>query len=119
MLQLVGISCLVLAAKYEEIQSVSIHRFAACCGDLYTTEQIVAMEAQILKVLHFDMLIDTPITYLETLFDRYKATSKVQNFARFLVDLALLDGETRIGMRAALIAGAIVVASLHVRTLCL
>jgi cyclin A len=49
-LQLVGTSCLVLAAKYEEAKSVSIEQFVFLCGNRYSSSDIVKMESQILMV---------------------------------------------------------------------
>ena len=52
-LQLLGITCLFLAAKYEEIYPPEFSKFLKVTENAYTKSQIVAMEKEILKVLDF------------------------------------------------------------------
>ena len=54
-LQLVGITCLILAAKYEEPRAVSLEHFAFLCGNQHVISDLIRMEAQILKRFNYDM----------------------------------------------------------------
>lgn len=52
-LQLVGVTAMLLAAKYEEIHAPSIVDFVYITDTAYTSAQIRAMEQKILKELDF------------------------------------------------------------------
>ena len=48
--QLLGTSCLFIAAKYEEIYPPDVHEFVYVTDDSYTKSQVLQMEMKILKV---------------------------------------------------------------------
>uniref|UniRef100_A0A8C0G0E4 Cyclin B1 n=1 Tax=Bubo bubo TaxID=30461 RepID=A0A8C0G0E4_BUBBB len=52
-LQLVGISAMFIASKYEEVYPMSIGDFMCITGDAYTKFQVHHMERKILKALDF------------------------------------------------------------------
>lgn len=54
--QLLGITCLFTAAKYEEIYPPFLSDFAFVCADAYTEDDILNMEAEVLKLLDFNMV---------------------------------------------------------------
>ena len=57
-LQLLGITCLYIAAKYEEIQPPGVDRFAYVTDSACTVDDIVNVEAEVLYHLNFE--ISTP-----------------------------------------------------------
>ena len=116
LVQLVGISCLILAIKYEETESVHMESFLDIyCHGQYTKQEIIAMEQQILKVLNFDLQMVTPVAYLETAFWGCETSDGARYYAHFLTDVLLLDGEKRFDYHPAVIAGAAFKLALHVR----
>uniref|UniRef100_A0A0E0KAB8 Cyclin N-terminal domain-containing protein n=1 Tax=Oryza punctata TaxID=4537 RepID=A0A0E0KAB8_ORYPU len=54
-LQLLGASALFVASKYEGIRYLSARYFCWSTGYTYTTQQVVAMEADILRFLNYEM----------------------------------------------------------------
>lgn len=54
--QLFGITCLFIAAKYEEIYPPGLGDFVYVCADTYTTDQILEMEGLILNKLNFNIV---------------------------------------------------------------
>jgi cyclin B len=52
-LQLVGVTAMLLASKYEEIYAPEVRDFVYITDKAYTREQILAMEAQMLNTLDF------------------------------------------------------------------
>lgn len=58
-LQLLGIACLYIAAKYEEINPPHIEKFAYVTDNACSTEDIVAVEAEVLCCLHFRLSVPT------------------------------------------------------------
>lgn len=63
-LQLVGVTCMLLAAKYEEIYPPAIDDFVYITDNTYNKSQVLKMEHIILKVLGFDMGACTALTFL-------------------------------------------------------
>ncbi|MBA0743037.1 hypothetical protein Gogos_005758, partial [Gossypium gossypioides] len=59
-LQLLGVSCMLIASKYEEITPPHIDDFCYITDNSYTKEEVVEMEKEILKLLDFE--IGTPTT---------------------------------------------------------
>ena len=58
-LQLLGTTCLLIAAKYEEINPPSIERFAYVTDQACTVSEIVRVEAEVLHHLHFRVSVPT------------------------------------------------------------
>uniref|UniRef100_A0A0E0CX02 Cyclin N-terminal domain-containing protein n=1 Tax=Oryza meridionalis TaxID=40149 RepID=A0A0E0CX02_9ORYZ len=63
-LQLLSTSALFVASKYEDRCHPSARFFSSITADTYTTQQVVAMEANILSFLNFQMGSPTVITFL-------------------------------------------------------
>ncbi|MBZ3890094.1 G2/mitotic-specific cyclin-B2 [Sciurus carolinensis] len=63
-LQLVGITALLLASKYEEMFSPNIEDFVYITDNAYTSSQIREMETLILKELKFEMGRPLPLHFL-------------------------------------------------------
>lgn len=58
-LQLLGIACLYIAAKYEEINPPHVEKFAYVTDNACNAEDIVAVEAEVLCCLHFRLSVPT------------------------------------------------------------
>ena len=54
--QLFGITCLFIAAKYEEIYPPGLGDFVYVCADTYSAYQILEMEGVILNRLNFNLV---------------------------------------------------------------
>ncbi|KAL9257696.1 putative cyclin-A3-1 [Drosera capensis] len=54
-LQLLGVSCMLIASKYEEITPPQVHDFCYITDNTYTKKQVVEMEADVLKSLKFEL----------------------------------------------------------------
>ena len=63
-LQLVGVTAMFLAAKYEEMSPPEISSFSFVTDGTYTTAQIRNMEVRILKVLDFTLGRPLPLQFL-------------------------------------------------------
>lgn len=66
-LQLVGVSCMWLAAKYEEIFPPNVGDFCYITDNTYTKEQMIQMEELILKTLSYELTVPTTKTFLRRL----------------------------------------------------
>ncbi|KAJ6709733.1 CYCLIN-A3-1-RELATED [Salix koriyanagi] len=95
-LQLLGVSAMLIASKYEEINPPHVEDFCYITDNTYTKEEVVKMEADILKSLKFEMGNPTIKTFLRkftrTALEDYKTSNLQLEFLGFyLAELSLLD----------------------------
>ena len=55
-LQLVGVSCMLVAAKYEEIYAPQVDEFVYITDNTYTRNEVIQMERKILDLLGFELM---------------------------------------------------------------
>ncbi|KAG5220671.1 G2/mitotic-specific cyclin [Salix suchowensis] len=63
-LQLVGVACMFIAAKFEEIVSPSVSHFLHCADSSYTEAEILQAERYILKTLDYNLSYPNPVHFL-------------------------------------------------------
>ncbi|XP_028806906.1 putative cyclin-A3-1 [Neltuma alba] len=95
-LQLLGVSSMFIASKYEEISPPRVEDFCYITDNTYTQAEVVEMEAHVLKYLNFEMGSPTVKTFLRRLAgiaSEYQKTHKLQFefLAYYLGELSLLD----------------------------
>lgn len=91
-LQLLGITSMLIASKYEEIYAPEIRDFVYIADHTYTKEEILEQEIEILTVLKFDVLTVSSLTFLE----RFHQVSnefglKVFHLALFILEFSLFE----------------------------
>uniref|UniRef100_A0A5B7AQ84 Putative G2/mitotic-specific cyclin C13-1-like n=1 Tax=Davidia involucrata TaxID=16924 RepID=A0A5B7AQ84_DAVIN len=95
-LQLLGVSSMLIASKYEEISPPHVEDFCYITDNTYTKEEVVKMEANLLKSLKFEMGNPTIKTFLRR-FTRvaqedYKTPNlQLEFLGYYLAELSLLD----------------------------
>jgi hypothetical protein len=91
-LQLVGVSALLIASKYEEIYAPEIRDFIYITDKSYTSKEILRMEYQILSTLQFDILIVSPYTLLVRLhFLTTEKSERMFYLAQYILELTLIE----------------------------
>jgi hypothetical protein len=91
-LQLLGITCMWMASKYEEVYCPTVQQCADMTAGTYTWQQIVQMEAVVLAVLDYSLTAPTA-----KLFQRYVAqfapveSNDMYFLASYLLELSLLN----------------------------
>ncbi|XP_015885004.3 putative cyclin-A3-1 [Ziziphus jujuba] len=95
-LQLLGVSSMLIASKYEEISPPHVEEFCYITDNTYTKEEVVKMEADILKSLNFEMGNPTLLTFLRRFTNVAKENHKTTNLqleflGYYLAELSLLD----------------------------
>lgn len=63
-LQLVGITAMLIASKYQEIYPPSIQKFVYISDNTYTVAQVIRMEEVMLNALEFNLTVVTPKCFL-------------------------------------------------------
>lgn len=95
-LQLLGVSAMLIASKYEEIIPPHVEDFCYITDNTYTKEEVVKMEADILKSLNFEMGNPTIKTFLRRFTRAAQESNKTTNLqleflGYYLAELSLLD----------------------------
>jgi cyclin B len=90
-LQLVGVTAMLLASKYEEIYAPEVRDFVYITDKAYTREQILAMEAQMLNTLDFRITVPTAFVFLNRLLKAAEADSTLELLATFVVERSLQE----------------------------
>ncbi|KFP20168.1 G2/mitotic-specific cyclin-B2, partial [Egretta garzetta] len=90
-LQLVGITALFLASKYEEVFSPDVACMVYVTDNAYTTDEVREMEITILKELNFNLGRPLPIHFLRRASKAGEADAKQHTLAKYLMELTLID----------------------------
>ncbi|RZC20345.1 G2/mitotic-specific cyclin S13-6 [Glycine soja] len=93
-LQLVGISAVQMATKYEEIYPPQVHNFVFLSGRAYTHEQILIMEKIILAKLDWTLTVPIPLVFLLRFIKASVPDQELENMAHFLSELGLMNYAT-------------------------
>ncbi|EOA33887.1 hypothetical protein CARUB_v10021378mg [Capsella rubella] len=96
-LQLLGITCMLIASKYEEICAPRIEEFCFITDNTYTRDQVVEMESQVLKHFSFQIYTPTSKTFLRRFLRAAQVSSypnpslEMEYLANYLTELTLMD----------------------------
>ncbi|XP_047426711.1 G2/mitotic-specific cyclin-B1 [Mugil cephalus] len=90
-LQLVGVTAMFLASKYEEMYPPEISDFAYVTDRAYTTAQIRDMEMTILRVLKFRLGRPLPLQFLRRASKIFEVTAEQHTLAKYLLELTMVD----------------------------
>ncbi|OMJ86986.1 hypothetical protein SteCoe_11384 [Stentor coeruleus] len=90
-LQLIGVSALLIASKYEDIYPPETRDLVYITDKAYTKEEILQTEAVILKVLEYNITVPSAFRFLER-YSRLAGCCEQQfALASYLQELALID----------------------------
>ncbi|XP_065731500.1 G2/mitotic-specific cyclin-B1 isoform X3 [Phocoena phocoena] len=91
MLQLVGVTAMFIASKYEEMYPPEIGDFAFVTDNTYTKYQIRQMEMKILRALNFSLGRPLPLHFLRRASKIGEVDVELHTLAKYLMELTLLD----------------------------
>ena len=90
-LQLVGITCMFIAAKFEEVLSPSVSHFLRCADSSYTESEILQAERYVLKTLDWNLSYPNPVHYLRRISKADDYNVKVRTLAKYLLEIGVLE----------------------------
>ena len=90
-LQLVGVTAMVIASKYEEIYPPVINDFVYFTDNAYKREEILQMEERMLHTLQYGIQTVSPYRFLERFFTLKNASQTEQNVALFMLEGCLIQ----------------------------
>lgn len=88
-LQLVGITALFLAAKYEEIYPPELRDLILLTDKAFTKDQTIVMERQILKTLDFQVTLPSSWRFFEKFSEGINEEGR--SMGQYLLELSLVD----------------------------
>eukprot|EP00039_Didymoeca_costata_P019638 m.338344 g.338344 ORF g.338344 m.338344 type:complete len:415 (-) comp18388_c0_seq1:1179-2423(-) len=112
-LQLVGVTSMLLASKYEEIYPPAVDEFVYITDNTYTQEQILKMENLVLKVLKFDMGAVTSYCFADRFLKAANADDRIKHLMLYLMELTLQDGDRYLKYLPSVVAASSLVVALH------
>jgi len=89
--QLLGVTCMLIASKYEEIYAPEIRDFVYITDKAYNKEDIMIMENRVLKKLKFDILSVSPYRLLERIVFMCGNDLKLFYLSQFILELSLVE----------------------------
>jgi len=92
-LQLVGVTGLMIAAKYEEIYPPEVRDYVYICDNAYTRDQILDMEKLILQRLDFRLSLPTVWSWMKRYVQAAGKRDDAEFFqlVSFVVEVAMID----------------------------
>lgn len=99
--QLVGIACLWIASKYEEIYPPRMQNYVQVTDSSYSVTELKNMEGKILLSLDFSLNHTTPLTILEAVSEKWsrdyagkltKEGQKSLSMCKYIIELSLFEG---------------------------
>lgn len=111
-LQLVGVTALLVACKYEEIYPPEVKDCVYITDRAYTRQEVLDMEAQIVKELEFKFTVPTAHPFLKRFLHVTKANKTVSHLASYYMERMLQEYST-LSYRPSLLAAASVCLALN------
>eukprot|EP00257_Ricinus_communis_P020600 XP_015579866.1 G2/mitotic-specific cyclin C13-1 [Ricinus communis] len=111
-LQLLGVSCMLIASKYEEISPPHVEDFCYITDNTYSKEEVVDMEKDVLKFLNYEMSTPTAKNFLRILTKAAQEYCKSPDLqfeflSCYLAELSLLDYQCVLFLPSVIAASAV------------
>ncbi|PAN33077.1 hypothetical protein PAHAL_5G535100 [Panicum hallii] len=95
-LQLLGVACMLIAAKYEEICAPQVEEFCYITDNTYFRDEVLEMEASVLNYLKFEMTAPTAKCFLRRFARAAQACDEdpalhLEFLANYIAELSLLE----------------------------
>ncbi|KAA8909152.1 cyclin-like protein [Sphaerosporella brunnea] len=90
-LELVGVTAMFIAAKYEEVFSPHVKYFRHVADDGFTDEEILRAERFILATLDYNLSYPNPMNFLRRISKADRYDFQTRTFAKYLMEISLLD----------------------------
>jgi hypothetical protein len=94
-LQLVGVSAMLIACKYEEIWAPEVNDFILISDSAYSREQILSMEKGILNRLEWNLTVPTSymflVRFIKAACSGIKTDKEMENMVFFFAELSLMQ----------------------------
>ena len=90
-LQLVGITAMFIASKYEEVISPHVINFRHVADDGFSEEEILKAERFVLAALNYDLSYPNPMNFLRRISKADSYDIQTRTLGKYLLEISLLD----------------------------
>ena len=90
-LQLVGVTAMFIAAKYEEVLSPHVQHFVHVADDGFTEAEILQAERFVLGALDYDLSYPNPMNFLRRISKADHFDVQTRTFGKYLLEISCLD----------------------------
>nr|KJB15960.1 hypothetical protein B456_002G206100 [Gossypium raimondii] len=92
-LQLVGMTAMLLACKYEEVSVPIVEDFVLISDKAYTRKDVLDMEKLMVNTLQFHMSVPTPYVFMRRFLKAAQSEKKLEFLSFFLIELCMVEYE--------------------------
>ncbi|XP_047977529.1 G2/mitotic-specific cyclin-2-like [Salvia hispanica] len=92
-LQLVGITALLLACKYEEVSVPVVRDLVLISDNVYSRKEVLNMEKSIVNTLQFNMSLPTPYVFMRRFLKAAQSDKKLELVSFYILELSLVQYE--------------------------
>ncbi|TVY19644.1 G2/mitotic-specific cyclin-B [Lachnellula arida] len=90
-LQLVGVTAMFIASKYEEVLSPHVANFRHVADDGFTESEILSAERYVLTALNYDLSYPNPMNFLRRISKADNYDIQTRTLGKYLMEISLLD----------------------------
>jgi len=90
-LQLVGVTAMFIASKYEEVLSPHVANFRHVADDGFTESEILSAERYVLTALDYDLSYPNPMNFLRRISKADNYDIQTRTLGKYLMEISLLD----------------------------
>ena len=90
-LQLVGVTAMFIASKYEEVLSPHVANFRHVADDGFTEAEILSAERYVLSALNYDLSYPNPMNFLRRISKADNYDIQTRTLGKYLMEISLVD----------------------------
>ena len=90
-LQLVGVTAMFIASKYEEVLSPHIGNFVHVADDGFTVDEVLSAERYTLSTLKYDLSYPNPMNFLRRISKADSYDIQTRTVGKYLLEISLVD----------------------------
>jgi len=90
-LQLVGVTAMFIASKYEEVLSPHVQNFRHVADDGFTEAEILSAERFVLAALDYDLSYPNPMNFLRRISKADNYDIQTRTLGKYLLEIGCLD----------------------------
>lgn len=90
-LQLVGVTAMFIASKYEEVLSPHVQNFRHVADDGFTEQEILSAERFVLAALDYDLSYPNPMNFLRRISKADNYDIQTRTLGKYLLEIGCLD----------------------------
>jgi hypothetical protein len=109
-LQLVGVTALFLASKYEEIYPPQVADIVSICDNAFSDEEIIQMEVKMLRALKYKITIPSAHCFLVRYLKAAHGNKRIVQLSSYILDSTLQNYELLEFLPSELASAAVMIA---------